>query len=277
MYVALNGSLTGGKAAWPEFVRLAGATGYAGCDLNLAAAMKEGVAATKAVYAEAKVRPSFCSLPVTATRDEATFQTTLAGLEEAARFAAAVDCPRMMAVMPAASATPKAEFRKILLGRFTAIGDVLARHGVRLGLEFLGPLHFRTGAAHVFLYQMAEMVEFAAECGSNVGVVLDAWHWHHSGSSVGDIVAAGIKRVVLVHLSDCARLAPEDVRDNQRLLAGEGVIDLAGFFGALRKIGYAGSISPEPIGRVPKDASAAEGAKLGLESALAVMRKYGAA
>ena len=277
MYVALNSSLTGGKAPWPDFVRLAGAAGYGGCDLNLGAAMKEGVPATRAAYAAAKVRPSFCSLPVTATRDEALFQTGLVGLEEAARFAAAVECPRMMAVMPAASATPKAEFRKILHDRFTAIGEVLGKHGVRLGLEFLGPLHFRTAAPHVFIYHLPEMVEFASECGGNVGVVLDDWHWHHAGGSVADIVAAGKERIVLVHLSDCAKLAPEEVRDNQRLLAGEGVIDLAGFFGALKKIGYEGSVSPEPIGRIPKEASGAEGAKLGLDSALAVMRKAGIA
>lgn len=275
MYVALNSSLTGGKVPWPDFVRLAGTAGYGGCDLNLSAARMEGVPATRAAYGAAKVRPSFCSLPVNATRDEALFQTGLAGLEEAARFAAAVDCPRMMAVMPAASETPKAEFRKTLHARFTAIGEVLGKQGVRLGLEFLGPLHIRTAAPHVFIYQMAEMVEFASECGRNVGVVRDNWHWHHSGGSVADIVAAGKDRIVLVHLSDCAKLAPEEVRDNQRLLAGEGVIDLAGFFGALKRIGYDGSISPEPIGRIPKEASAAEGAKLGLDSAVAVMRKAG--
>jgi len=51
------------------------------------------------------------------------------------------------------------------------------------------------------------------------------------------------------------------------------VIDLAGFFRALKQIGYKDSVSPEPIGRIPADATAEEGARMGLQSTLAVMRK----
>jgi len=36
-------------------------------------------------------------------------------------------------------------------------------------------------------------------------------------------------------------------------------------------------VSPEPIGRIPAEMSAEEGARLGLESTLAVMRKAGVA
>jgi sugar phosphate isomerase/epimerase len=70
-------------------------------------------------------------------------------------------------------------------------------------------------------------------------------------------------------------MPPEDVRDNVRLLAGEGVIDLLGIFGALKKMGWEGSVSPEPLGRIPKEMSAEDGAKLGLESARALMRRAG--
>jgi sugar phosphate isomerase/epimerase len=93
---------------------------------------------------------------------------------------------------------------------------------------------------------------------------------------VADILAAGKSRIVTIHLSDCAKMAPEDVRDNQRLMPGEGVIDMAGFFRALKQIGYEDGVSPEPIGRVPQSMSAEDGAKLGLETTLAVMRKAGA-
>ena len=71
-------------------------------------------------------------------------------------------------------------------------------------------------------------------------------------------------------------MPPEDVRDNQRLMPGEGVIDLMGFFKALKAIGYEDGVSPEPLGRIPKEMSAEEGARLGLETTLAVMRKAGA-
>ncbi len=182
-----------------------------------------------------------------------------------------------MTVLPPASATPKPEFRKLLKDRLSAISEVLLRHKVRLGLEFLGPLQFRTRQPHEFIWRMDEALAFAKECGPNIGLQLDCWHWHHAGATVADILAAGKSRIVSVHVSDAKKQPPEEVRDNQRLLPGEGVIDLMGFFHALKKIGYVDAVSPEPIGRIPADMSAEEGARLGLESTLAVMRKAGVA
>ena len=275
MYVSLNSTLVGGKVAWPEFARLAARVGYGGTDVSLGPAMREGVDATRALLAGTKLKPAYCSLPVTATRDEETFQKGMEGLEEAAKFAAAIGCNRMVVVMPASSQTPKEELRRTLLERFRAVGAVLARSNVRLGFEFLGPLQFRTRAPHEFIWRMNEMLEFARECGPNMGLLLDAWHWYHAGATTGDIVKAGKARIVTIHVSDAAKMAPEDVRDNQRLLPGEGVIDLVGFFRALQQIGYVDGVSPEPLGRIPKEMSAEEGARLGLETTLAVMRKAG--
>ena len=49
-----------------------------------------------------------------------------------------------------------------------------------------------------------------------------------------------------------------------------------GFFQALKKVGYVDAVSPEPLGRVPAEMSPEEGARLGLETTLAVMKKAGA-
>jgi sugar phosphate isomerase/epimerase len=269
MYVSLNSSLTGNKVAWPDFVRLAKRVGYGGVDVNLAAAMKDGVEATRALLAG--IRPAYSNLPVNVTRDEETFRTGLARFDEAAAFAAAIGCPRMVMVMPPATQTPAAEFRQILKARFAALGEILDRHKIRLGLEFLGPLHFRTAQPYEFLWRMNDVLAFARECGPQFGLLLDVWHWHHAGATAADIIAAGKDRIVAIHLSDSAKLPPEEVRDNRRLLPGEGVIDFAAFFGALQKIGYQDSVSPEPIGRIPADATAEEGARMGLETALRVM------
>jgi sugar phosphate isomerase/epimerase len=122
---------------------------------------------------------------------------------------------------------------------------------------------------------MNEMVDFAKECGPSYGVVLDVWHWRHSGATLEDIRRAGNSRIVLMHLSDAAEQASADVRDNQRLMAGEGVVDLVGIFRTLREMGWEGSISPEPLGRIPKEMSAEDGARLGIETARRVLRKAG--
>ena len=274
MYVSLNSSLTGGKVQWPDFVRLAKKVGYGGVDVNLGAAMKDGIESTHALFAETRLIPSYASLPVAFTRDDETFRKGMSGLPEAAKFLAAMGCRKMVAVLPPASDTPKPEYRKLMKERLGAAGKVLAGSDIRLGLEFLGPMHFRTGKQE-FIWRMPETLEFAKELGPNIGILLDVWHWHLAGATAADIVSAGKSRIVTVHLSDCKNIPAEEVRDNQRLLPGEGVIDYKSFFGALKKIGYTGAVSPEPLGRVPKEASAEEGARMGLESTLAVMRKAG--
>ena len=273
MFVSLNSSLTR-QMEWPEFAQLAAKLGYGGVDVNLNAAQVQGLEATRKMLSSLKIRPGVCSLPVRYSNpDEALYKEDMKKLEEGARFASEIGCPRMMAVLPPSSQTPKAEYRKIIKDRLLPINETLSRANVRLGLEFLGPLHFRTRNPHEFIWRMDEALEFAKECGSNIGLTLDAWHWHHAGATAADILAAGKARIVHIHVSDAIKQTPEEVRDNQRVMPGEGVIDLMTFFTTLQKTGYADAISPEPIGRVPKEMSAEDGARLGLETTLAVMKK----
>ena len=61
----------------------------------------------------------------------------------------------------------------------------------------------------------------------------------------------------------------------REIVPGEGVIDLIGFLQALKRIGYADGISPEPLGRVPQEMSAEDAARLALEATQAVMKRAG--
>jgi sugar phosphate isomerase/epimerase len=121
------------------------------------------------------------------------------------------------------------------------------------------------------------MARLATECGTNVGVILDIWHWHHSGSTVADILKTDKSRIIHVHFSDSKAMPAADVRDDMRLLAGERVIDYVGFLGALKKIGYTGGVAPEPLGRFPMDMPPEQTAKMALDTTLAAMNKAGVA
>ncbi len=238
-------------------------------------AMADGLERTKGLLAELRLKPAFVNLPVEFRKDDATFRTGLAKLEDAAPFAAAMGCPRMMTYIMPSSETPKAALRQLFKERFTQCAQVLARSHCRLGLEFLGPLHLRKQFPHEFIWKMDEMLAFAEECGPNVGLTLDAWHWHHAGGTTADILAAGKERIVVVHFDDSADLPADKIRDNERLLPGEGVIDVTGFLHALRKIGYEDSLSVEVFGRGLKAIPPEESAKLCLEAGRAVFRKAG--
>jgi sugar phosphate isomerase/epimerase len=277
MYISLNGTLVaGGQLSWTEFAELAARVGYAAVDVNLGAAMRDGVEATRSLLARLKLRPGIVGLPVDFRQDEAVFQQGLAKLDEAARFACAIGCPRMATWVMSSSERPKAEQRRILKERIQACAEILHRHGVRLGLEFLGPLHLRRRFPHEFIYRMDEMLDFARECGPNLGLLLDSWHWHLAGATVADILRAGKDGIVHVHVSDVpAGLPPEKILDSERLMPGEGAVDWVGFFGALRKIGYRDAVSPEVFGRGLKTMRPEDGARLGLSYTLDVMRKAG--
>jgi len=186
----------------------------------------------------------------------------------------------MMVVLPASTTMDRQAQRALARDRLAAVAEVLQRAQIRLGIEFLGPLYFRQGRADgppvsPFIWNMPDALALAKDCGPNVGVILDAWHWHHSGSTPADILATDKSRIVHLHVSDAKETPPADVRDNQRLMPGEGIIDLMGFFGALKKIGYADGISPEPLGRVPAEMSPEDAARLALQTTTAVMKKAG--
>jgi sugar phosphate isomerase/epimerase len=277
MYVSLNSVTISNRAPWPEFAHLAQRVGYGGVDVNLGKALDEGVDSTRALLAELKLKPAALPFPVEFRKDEAVFQEGLKRLERAAQFARAIGCPRMVTWIMPSSDTPKAELRKTYQARFQAVSEVLRRSEVCLGLEFVGPLNSRKRSPHEFIWRMDEMLEFAQECGPNLGLLLDSWHWHHAGATPADIVSAGKRGIVHVHLADAPKLPPEEIRDNERLLPGEGVIDWNGFLGALKKIGYEDGLSPEIFGRGLKDMPAEEAARLALKGSLEVMRKAGVA
>lgn len=277
MYVSLNSTLVADRVPWPEFARLAAKVGFGGVDVSTSGAMKEGLAATRSLLEELKLIPAVAGFPVEFRKDDAAFRRDLSKLEEAAQFMAAIGCPRMNTYIMPSSELPKAEQRKIYLDRFRAAADILARSHVRLGLEFLGPLHLRKMYPYEFIWRMDEMLRFAKECGPTVGLELDSWHWHHAGASVKDIIAAGKERIINVQVNDSPNIPPEKIQDSERLMPGEGVIDLVAFFRALKEIGYQEGVSPEVFGRGLKDMPPEQGARMGLETTRAVMRKAGVA
>jgi sugar phosphate isomerase/epimerase len=286
MFVSLNGALTP-KVSGVDKARLAAKLGFGGVDWDLGPAKTAGVDATKALFADLKIKPTIANLPMARPLpfggETAEFREGLKSLADDAAFVSAVGCRKMMVVLPATAPGKKDEYRKVVVERMSAVSEVLQKSNLRLGMEFLGPLYMRQGPGRdgqprtPFIWTLPETVALAKDCGPNMGVVLDVWHWHHSSGTVADILAAGGDRIVHVHISDAKPAPPEDVRDNQRFMPGEGSIDLIGFLQALKKIGYADGVSPEPLGRIPPEMSAEEGAKLGLDTTMAVMKKAGVA
>ncbi|MBM3726613.1 MAG: sugar phosphate isomerase/epimerase [Acidobacteria bacterium] len=275
MYVALNGTLTANRVEWPEFAKLAATVGFGGTDI-LGKAIDEGADETNALLKLTRLKPAVVNLPVEFRKDDATFNEGLKKLPGAARFAKAIGCPRVCTWILPSAEQPKPDWTRLLRRRLSACASILAEHGIRFGLENVSPVHLRKRFPHEFIYRTAEMLEFAKSCGPNVGLLLDSWHWHHAGDTVKDILAAGKQNIVHVQAADAPKLPPEEIRDNERLMPGEGIIDFTAFFQALKKIGYVDGVSPEVFGRGLNDIPPHEGATIGLHTTREAMRKAGA-
>lgn len=190
-------------------------------------------------------------LPVEFRRDDAAFR---AGMEELPAFAAALKRAGATRVgtyiLPAHDElTYVANFRRHAR-RLGEVASVLGDHGLRLGLEYVGPRTMWTAARYPFLHTLAETRDLIAEIGrENVGVVLDSWHWYTAGETVEDLKGLTGAEVVACDLNDAPRSVPvEQQRDGVRELpAATGVIDLKAFLGALVTMGYDGPVRAEPF------------------------------
>lgn len=299
MFISLAPWATARGVGWPDQARLAAKTGYKGIDYAWGPAKEAGVDATRALMAELNIVPTIANLPTPnpLNGDDAAFKARMATIADDAAFSAAIGSRRFQLVLGATTpgGQPKEERWKVVRDRLAAISEVFVKHDVHLSLEFLGPLQFRAGGGGQgrrggappdpnappppppvpFVWTLTETARLCQEAGPNIGVTLDAWHWYHSGGTVADILATPKERIVHIHISDAREMPPADVRDNMRLLPGEGIIDLVGFLQALQKIGWAGGIACETIGPRLDDMAPEEQARLGLESTTAVMRKAG--
>ena len=79
-----------------------------------------------------------------------------------------------------------------------------------------------------------------------VGVLFDAAHYHVTPTKLRDINESSVRHIKHVHLDDMPD-TPADLthRDFDRVLPGEGVVDLPGIISALEQNGYRGYFSIE--------------------------------
>lgn len=251
MFKAFEPGCLGIKTDFEGAVRLAKAHGFEGLVLGMGEAAKLGAAKVKETLESTGLRPAAWALPVDVRGDADAFRSELETLEEQSRLAEEIGCPRCTTWMVSFSDDlPMKENMAHHRARLGRCAEVLKDHGCRLGLEFLGPKTIRDGHRYEFIHTMAGMLELCDLIGTgNVGLLLDSWHWYTSRGTVEEIRALDEEQVVLVHVNDApAGVDVDEQIDGVRALPGEtGIVDVAGFLGALREIGYTGPVEVEPF------------------------------
>ncbi len=255
MYKGLSpGAVNCKPGSLREAIDLAKRHGFGGVEVNprevQAIEAEQGAGTVRRWFEEAGLRPAGFGLPVDWRGDEDRWRAGIDELPGLAETAASVGCKRCMTwIMPASDEREYAENRRFHVERFKPAAEILAGHGIGLGLEFIGPKTLRDSKKHPFIWKLWDMIDLGREIGPNVGLLLDCWHWYTSSATVADLERLRPEQVVYVHVSDAPLGIPVDEQiDNRRALPGEtGVIDIKGFLGTLERIGYEGPITAEPF------------------------------
>jgi sugar phosphate isomerase/epimerase len=190
-------------------------------------------------------------LPTQFRGDEAAFERSLKTLPDFARSLARAGVTRVVTWLSPGhkSLTYVANFRQHAR-RLRQTARVLNDHGLRLGLEYVGPKTSWAAQRFPFIHTMAEMKDLIAEIECpNVGFLLDCWHWYTAQETEADLLSLTGQDVVLCHLNDApSGVAVEQQIDNRRELpCATGVIDVRNFLGAMIRIGYDGPLVCEPF------------------------------
>jgi len=117
--------------------------------------------------------------------------------------------------------------------------DIAAEQDVALAFEFLG----QTDCSVQTLDLAHEIVRTANR--TNLGLVIDSFHFYVGGSTIKMIDAIDPKRLFIFHINDAEDLPLDQLTDAHRLLPGQGTLRLTELIEALRRIGYDQAASVE--------------------------------
>ncbi len=214
-------------------------------------------------------------LPANFREDEAAFDADLAKLPACCVAMKALKTRGMATWIRPTAPGDAAEYRKMHVRRLKKVAAILKDYGLMLGLEFVAPKTARAEGTP-FIFDMPGMLELGAEIdGEFCGLLLDSYHWYTSHASVEDIRKLKAKQIVHVHINDAHPGPIDEQMDLERLLPGEGVIDLAAFLQAVHATGYDGVVSVETFDEALRKAGPEEAARRAGKALAGVMAKAG--
>jgi len=140
--------------------------------------------------------------------------------------------------------------------RLGECAKVMKDHGIKLGLEYLGMRTMMTGGRYPFIGSMKEGKELINEIGeSNVGFVLDSFHWFTANDTLEDIRSLKPEEIITCDINDArAGFTRIEQRDGKRELPmATGEINIKEFLQGILDIGYDGPVRTEPFNQVLND------------------------
>lgn len=210
------------------------------------------------------------NLPIDFRNDEKKYREDMATLADTAEVLSGAGGTRMNTwVMPTHALYTYNENFKLHRNRLGEAANIIGHYGIRLGLEYVGPKTLMARSKYSFVRTMAEMKELIAATGeSNIGFVLDTFHWYCAEESKSDILTLDKEDVVTVDLNDArSGFEVSTQTDGKRELPlATGVIPIKDFVEGLAQIGYDGPVRAEPFNQPLRDMDDEEAVKVTYEA-----------
>jgi len=251
MYRELATGPIGIEASFEVSARLAQTHGFQSLSLSAATVQELGAERVRSILDAHHLLPGVAGMPVDFRKDDETFERDLAELPAAAMSLQSVGCTRILTwLMPWHETLTYEEHFDQIAGRTARICSILSEYGIRYGLEFVGPETMRQGRPNSFIHDLPGILDLVKAVGaSNLGILLDAFHWYTSGGTKEDLANLSNDLIVGVHVNDAVagRGRTEQI-DQERAMPGEtGVIDIGTFMRALDALDYDGPVIVEPF------------------------------
>lgn len=261
MFTSLSPGNIGIKATLAEGLALAREAGFEGLDFSIREVTdlveKNGIDFVRHLFAEHGLRGGGWGMPVNFRKDEATLREELAALPRLAETAQALGWTRTATwILPFSDELDFGDNMAHHADRLRPIAEILEAHGILFGLEYVGPATLRAGHKYEFIHDLAGWRQLRDAIGtSNIGLLLDAYHWYVSGGTDADLESLENADIAVVHMNDAIAGVPRDEQlDLVRCLPGEsGVVDLTTFLRALEAMGYDGPLTVEPFSQRLKE------------------------
>ncbi|KKI91969.1 xylose isomerase [Bacillus sp. SA1-12] len=232
-----------------KFIELAAEFGFQSVDIDAKSFIDAyGLENAKEILHKNNIVIGAIGLPVEWRQSTDQFNADLPNLAAAAKAAAELGCTRCCTYILPSTDLKAASLMSLAVKRLKICSEVLGAYGIRLGLEYVGPHHLRTAWQNPFIWTQQETLDLIDAIGlPNVGLLLDSYHWYTTGLTGEDLVKLSENQIVHVHINDASELPIEELKDNDRLYTGEGVIDLPLFLRSIKQTGYKGSVSQEVL------------------------------
>ncbi len=232
-----------------QFVELAAEYSFQSVDLDALDFINAyGLEGAKEILQSNNIQLGAIGLPVEWRSSDEVFSNDLVKLASSAKAAQDLGCTRCCTYILPSTDLKSAQFMSLAIKRLKVCAEVLGSYDIRLGLEYVGPHHLRNTWKNPFIWTQRETLQLIDAIGlPNVGLLLDSYHWYTTELTSEDLSNLNEQQIVHVHINDAADLPVEELKDNDRLYTGEGVIDLPLFLKSIKKTGYSGPISQEVL------------------------------